>query len=147
MASTITTFIVYIQPQLQPDPGEETVALLRVILYNMNNTAFEGKVPTLPDWKGAPVLLCVSQIILYCCLAGALLSGWYLVMVMFFTDQYSLGWRNRFLDWLTRWVFILMYMLVAGAVFGTFLALVLQVPFFSSTATIHSGPLGKGHVQ
>ena len=113
----------------------------------MNNTALEGKVPTLPDWKGAPVLLCVSQIILYCCLAGALLSGWYLVMVMFLTDQYSLGWKNRIIDLLIRWVFVSMYMLVASAVFGTFAALVLQVPFFSSTATIASGPLGKGHAQ
>jgi hypothetical protein len=145
LAATITAFIIYIQPQLQQDPGDKSAALLRVPIYNMNNPAFGGEVPTLPDWKGAPVILTVSQIILYCSLAATLLCGGYALILKFFTDSYALGWKNRFLDWLTRWIFFVMYLFLAGVFFGIFVALTLQVPFLPSTATISFGTLGKVH--
>ena len=145
LAATITAFIVYIQPQLQQDPSDEAAALLRVLIYTMNNSAFGGDVPTVPDWKGAPVILTVAQIILYCSLAATLLCGWYALIVKFFTDSYALGWKNRFLDWLTRWIFFVMYLFLAGVFLGIFLALTLQVPFLPSTATISFGALGKVH--
>ena len=109
----------------------------------MNNSAFGGEVPTLPDWNGAPIILTVAQVVLYCSLAATLLCGWYALVVKFFTDSYALGWKNKFLDWLTRWIFFIMYLFLAGVFFGIFAALTLQVPFLPSTATFSFGALGK----
>ena len=143
LAATITAFIIYIQPQLQQDTGTETAALLRLLIYNTNHTAFGGEVPAMPDWNGAPIILTVAQVILYCCLAATLLCGWYALVVKFFTDSYALGWKNKFLDMLTRWIFFVMYLFLAGVFFGIFAALTLQVPFLPSTGSISFGGLGK----
>lgn len=145
LAATITAFIIYIQPQLQQDPGDETTALLRILVYNANNSAFGGDIPTLPDWNGAPVIITVVQVMLYCCLAATLLCGLYAMMVKFFTDSNALNWHNKFLDGLTRWIFFVMYLFLGGVFFGMFAALTLQVPFLPSTATISFGKLGTVH--
>ena len=145
LAAEITAFIIYIQPQLQQDPGDETVALLRMLIYNMNNTAFGGVAPAPATWNGAPTILTIAQIILYVSLAATLLCGLYALIVKFFTDSYALGWKNTFLDMLTRWIFFVMYLFLAGVFFGIFAALTLQVPFLPSTATISLGTLGKIH--
>ena len=145
LAATITAFIIYIQPNLQQNPSDEAAGLLRLLLYTTNGTLF-AEAPTLPAWNGAPVVLTVAQIILYCSLAATLLCGWYGLVVKFFTDSYALGWENRFLDWLTRWIFVVIYILLAGVFFGIFLALTLQVPFLPSTASISFGPLGKKQI-
>jgi hypothetical protein len=147
LAAAITAFIIYIQPGLQEDPHEETAALLRLYLYNINSSYFAGTdAPTLPDWKGAPTLLTVAQIVLYISLAATLLCGWYALVIKFFTDSYALGWENRFLGWLTRWIFIVIYLLLAGVFCGIFLALTLQVPFLPQTNSISFGALGKAKV-
>ena len=143
LAATITAFIIYIQPQLQQDPGDETAALLRTLIYNMNNSAFGGDPPEPSDWNGAPAMLTVAQVILYASLAATLLCGWYGFIVKFFTDSYALGWKNKFLDLLTRWIFFIMYLFLAGVFFGIFVALTLQVPFLPSKGTISLGALGK----
>ena len=146
LAAEITAFIIYIQPQLQQDPGSETAALLRVLIYNMNNSAFGGEVPQLPEWNGAPVILTVAQVMLYISLAATLMCGLYAMIVKFFTDSYALGWKTWFLDLLVRWIFFVIYLFLAGVFFGIFVALTLQVPFLPSTGTISLGALGKVHV-
>ena len=145
LAATITAFIIYIQPQLKRDSAEEAAALLRVLIYNMNSSALGGEVPALPTWDGAPITLTVAQVVLYICLAATLLCGCSALIVKFFTDSYALGWKNRFLDWITRWIFVVMYLLLAGVFSGICAALTLQVPFLPSTATISFGALGKVH--
>ena len=142
LAATITGFIIYIQPNLQQDPKAEVAGLLSLLIYTTNGTLFT-QAPALPDWNGGPVFLTVAQIILYCSLAATLLCGWYGLVVKFFTDSCALGWKNRFLDWLTRWIFVVMYLLLAGVFFGIFLALTLQVPFLPSIGSISFGALGK----
>lgn len=68
------------------------------------------------------------------------------MLVKFFTDSFSLGWKNWFLDILTRWMFFFMYLLLAGVFFGTFVALLLQIPFLPPTSTVAKfGALGKVH--
>ena len=55
MFSAVTSaFIIEVDPQLQPDSGDETAALLRVLIYKMDNTAFGNDVPALPEWNGPP---------------------------------------------------------------------------------------------
>jgi hypothetical protein len=110
----------------------------------MNSSIFAGTdAPTLPDWKGSPTLLTVSQIVLYISLAATILCGWYGLVIKFFTDSCALGWKNRFLDWLTRWIFVVIYLLLAGVFGGIFLALTLQVPFLPQTSSVSFGALGK----
>lgn len=144
LAATITIFIVYIQPQLQPDPGEESADLLRVLLYNKYPTVFANTAaPELPTPTGAPALLTIAQVILYACLAATLLSGLYAMLIKFLTDSNALNWQNRVVKWFTRWVFFVIYLLLSGVFFWVFVALTLQVPFLPSKTTIHLGALGK----
>ena len=134
LAATITAFIIYLQPQLKQDSGDTSAALLLALLYNTNSSLVGGSPPQIPDWQGAPLILTIAQIILYACLAGTLLCGWFALIYKFFTDSYALGWKNRFLDWVTRMIFLLMYLALAGVFFGIFVALTLQVPFLPSAA-------------
>ena len=42
--STVTSaFIVEVDSQLHPDSGEETAALLRVLIYKIDNTTLHGQ--------------------------------------------------------------------------------------------------------
>ena len=53
-SAVTSAFILDVQSQLQPDTGEETAALLRVLIYKIDNTAFGNDPPTLPQWSGPP---------------------------------------------------------------------------------------------
>ena len=48
--AVITSFMLYIQPRLEPDPADEANALLRILVYNTNKTAFGGDVPQISRW-------------------------------------------------------------------------------------------------
>ncbi|KAF9789629.1 hypothetical protein BJ322DRAFT_1105488 [Thelephora terrestris] len=138
LAATITSFIVYIQPQLQENSTDDTAALLRLLLYNTNQSIFTGEsVPELPTWPGAPIILTIAQIMLYACLAGTLMCGLYAMLIKFLTDSNALGWKNRIVDGFTRWVFFVIYLLLSAVFFWTFVALTLQVPFLPSKAIPH----------
>ena len=49
-SAVTSAFILDVQSQLQPDTGDETVALLRVLI----DTTFGNDAPTLPQWAGPP---------------------------------------------------------------------------------------------
>ena len=70
-----SAFIIQVQPQLQPDPNDETVALLRVLIYKIDNTTFGDNVPTVPQWSGPPHIIVQVQAILYASLAASLFSA------------------------------------------------------------------------
>ena len=70
----VSAFIIYIHPQLQPDPNEEATALLRVILYKMDNAAFGVDIPEVPRWTGPPRTTVVAELLLYLSLEGTLTS-------------------------------------------------------------------------
>ena len=61
--------------QLQPDPNEETAALLRVLIHTMNNATFGDDVPTVPQWSGPSHMVIQVQIMLYASLATSLFSA------------------------------------------------------------------------
>ena len=88
--STVTSaFIISIQPQLQPDTGEETVALLRVLIYKTDNTTFGKDVPALPQqWTGPPHAIVQVQALLYASLATTLFSA--------FLAMLGKQWLNRY---------------------------------------------------
>lgn len=143
LAATITSFIVYIQPQLQDNSSDDTAALLRILLYNTNSSLFSTP-PELPTWDGSPIILTIAQIMLYACLAGTLMCGLYAMLIKFLTDSNALGWKNKIVQSFTRWVFFVIYLLLSGVFFWVFVALTLQVPFLPSQATSHLKKLKIG---
>jgi len=83
-----SAFITQAQPQLQPDPNEETAALLRVLIYKIDNTTFGNDVPTIPQWSGPPHTIVQVQAILYASLAASLFSA--------FLAMLGKQWLNRY---------------------------------------------------
>ena len=88
-SAVTSAFIVEVNSELQPDPNQETAALLRVILYNMNNTTFGNDIPTIPQpWTGPPRAIVQVQAILYASLAASLFSA--------FLAMLGKQWLNRY---------------------------------------------------
>ncbi|KAF9642693.1 hypothetical protein BDM02DRAFT_1973732 [Thelephora ganbajun] len=87
-SAVASAFIVQVQPQLQPDPNEETAALLRVLIHKVDNTTFGGDVPDLPQWTGPPRTIIQVQTVLYASLFASLLSA--------FLAMLGKQWLNRY---------------------------------------------------
>ena len=87
-SAVTSAFIINIQSQLQPDTGDETAALLRVLIYKIDNTTFGNDAPTLPQWTGPPHAIVQVQAILYASLAATLLSA--------FLAMLGKQWLNRY---------------------------------------------------
>ena len=83
-----SAFILDVQPQLQQDPNEETAALLRVMIYKLDNTTFGGDVPPVPQWFGPSYTIVQAQAMLYASLAASLLSA--------FLAMLGKQWLNRY---------------------------------------------------
>ena len=76
MFSAVTSaFIVDINQQLQPDPNEETAALIRLLIHKIDNTTFGGTTPTIPVWTGPSRTIVQVQSILFSSLAASLFSA------------------------------------------------------------------------
>ncbi|KAF9783506.1 hypothetical protein BJ322DRAFT_980879, partial [Thelephora terrestris] len=74
-SAVTTAFIIEVNSQLQPDSGDETAALLRVLIYKIDNTTFGSDVPTLPQWDGPSSVTVHVQAILYASLATSLIAA------------------------------------------------------------------------
>ena len=84
-------FITVINSELQPDPNEETAALLRVLIYKIDNTTFGDDVPTIPpQWTGPPHTIVQVQALLYASLAASLFSA--------FLAMLGKQWLNRYMS-------------------------------------------------
>ena len=83
-----SAFVIQVQSGLQSDPNEETAALLRVLIYKIDNTTFGGDVPPVPQWSGPPHTIVQVQAILYASLAASLLSA--------FLAMLGKQWLNRY---------------------------------------------------
>ena len=84
-----SAFIIQVQPQLQPDTGEETTALLRVLIHKIDNTTFGDNVPTIPQWSGPPRAIIQVQAMLYASLATSLLSAFLAMLGKQWLNQYA----------------------------------------------------------
>ena len=87
-SAVTSAFILDVQPQLQPDTADETIALLRVLIYKIDNTTFGNDPPSLPQWSGPPHAIVQVQAILYASLAASLLSA--------FLAMLGKQWLNRY---------------------------------------------------
>ena len=116
-SAVTSAFIVEVNSELQPDPNQETAALLRVILYNMNNTTFGKDIPTIPQpWTGPPRAIIQVQAILYASLAASLFSTFLAMLGKQWLNRYasvdmrgsaierSQNWQRK-LDGIDSWYF------------------------------------------
>ena len=83
-----SAFIIEVNSQLQPDPNEETAALLRVLIHKVDNTTFGDDVPSIPQWTGPPHTIVQVQAILFASLAASLFSA--------FLGMLGKQWLNRY---------------------------------------------------
>ncbi|KAJ7661866.1 hypothetical protein B0H17DRAFT_953380 [Mycena rosella] len=108
-----SSFIIQIQPELQPDPNAVTQALLLVLVQNMTGAAIMG--PT-PERLVAPTIIVVAQSLLYFSLFSTLMAGLLAVLGKQWLLHYdSVGERGtieergierqRKFDGLLRWKF------------------------------------------
>ena len=75
-SAVASAFIIEVSSQLQPDPSEETAALLRVLIYKVDNTTFGDIIPTIPQpWTDPPRMIVEVQAILFASLAVSLFSA------------------------------------------------------------------------
>lgn len=84
-----SAFIIYIHPQLQQDPNEESAALLRVLVYAANRTAFGGDVPQVPTWTGPPPTVIAALILLYLGLAATMASVLFAILAKQLLNIYA----------------------------------------------------------
>ena len=75
--------------ELQPDPNEETAALLRVLIHKVDNTTFGNSPPTLPQWTGPPPTIVQVQAILFASLAASLFSAFLAMLGKQWLNQYA----------------------------------------------------------
>ena len=88
-SAVTSAFILDVQSQLQPDTGEETAALLRVLIHKIDNTTFGNDPPSLPQWTGPPHMIVQVQVILYASLVASLLSAFFAMLGKQWLNRYA----------------------------------------------------------
>ena len=89
-SAVTSAFIIEVNSELQPDLNDETAALLRVLIYKVDNTTFGNDVPALPQWTGPPRTIVQVQAILFASLAASFLSA--------FLAMLGKQWLNRYMS-------------------------------------------------
>ena len=87
-SAVASAFVIQVHSQLQPDPNDETAALLRVLIHKIYNTTFGSDVPTVPQWTGPPPTIVHVEAILYSSLATSIFSA--------FLAMLGKQWLNRY---------------------------------------------------
>ena len=76
-----------------------TAALLRVLIYKVDNTTFGGDVPTVPQWSGPPRAIVQVQAILYASLVASLFSAFLGILGKQWLHRYaSVGMRGAAIE-------------------------------------------------
>jgi hypothetical protein len=115
-SAVTSAFIIQVGSSLQSDPGDETAALLRVLIYKIDNTTFGNEVPPLPQWNGPPPAMVHVQAILFASLATSLLAALLAMLGKQWLNRYDSSDlrgsamershnRQRKLDGLVAWYF------------------------------------------
>jgi len=115
-SAVASAFIIEVNSHLQQDPNDETAALLRVLIYKIDNTTFGNDAPTLPQWTGPPHTVVQVQTILFASLAASLLSAFLAMLGKQWLNRYALTDmrgtaiersqnRQRKLDGIVTWYF------------------------------------------
>ena len=85
-----SAFIIDIYKQLQPDPSDQSVALLRAILLTLNHSTIPNETPTVPTvQENPPTGIVIVNCLLYASLLLSLLAA--------FAAMLGKQWLNRYL--------------------------------------------------
>ena len=88
-SAVTSAFVIEVSSQLKPDQNEEAAALLRVLVYQADRTAFGENIPIVPPlWAGPPRVMVLVQAILFGSLATSLFSA--------FLAMLGKQWLNRY---------------------------------------------------
>ena len=87
-SAVASAFVMEVNSELKPDPNEETAALLRVLIYKIDNTTFND-VPIVPQWTGPSRAATQVQAILFARLAASLLSALVAMLGIQWLNQYA----------------------------------------------------------
>ena len=120
--------MIYVQPQLSQDPNDEATALLRVILYNMNSSAFGGEVPKVPQWTGPPSALYASMWLLYLALLTTIGGGTYAMSIRVASELNTVRVFRRFFAKFAPLAILWTILLLSGAFWLLLCAVTLQLP-------------------
>ena len=115
-SAVTSAFIIEVHSHLQQDPNDVTAALLRVLLYKIDNTTFGNDPPALPQWTGPPRTIVHVQAILFASLAASLLSAFFAMLGKQWLNRYASTemrgtaiersqYRQRKLDGIVKWYF------------------------------------------
>jgi hypothetical protein len=115
-SAVTSAFIIEVHSHLQQDPNDVTAALLRVLLYKIDNTTFGNDPPTLPQWTGPPRTIVHVQAILLASLATSLFSAFLAMLGKQWLNRYASTEmrgtaiersqnRQRKLDGIVKWYF------------------------------------------
>ena len=115
-SAVASAFAIQVHSQLQPDPNDETAALLRVLIHKIDNTTFGDDVPVVPQWTGPPPTIVHVEAILYASLATSIFSAFLAMLGKQWLNRYaSIDMRGsaiersqnrqRKLDGIIRWYF------------------------------------------
>ena len=85
-----SAFVIDVHSNLQPDPNEQSAALLRAILLTLNQSAIPGESPTVPPIQKDPA----SEIVTTTCLMYASLL---ISLLAAFIAMLGKQWLNRYL--------------------------------------------------
>ena len=99
----ISAFIIYVHPQLQKDPNEETADLLRVLLYKTDNTSFGGDVPEVPKWTGPPHTVVAALVLLYLGLAAVVITVTFAIIIKQFLNVEPIRLGRRIMVQCREW--------------------------------------------
>ena len=88
-SAVTSAFIIEVNSKLEPDPSDETAALLRVLIHKIDNTTFGNDPPALPQWTGPPHTIVQVQAILFASLAVSLFSGFLAMLGKQWLNKYA----------------------------------------------------------
>ena len=115
-SAVTSAFVIQVHSQLQPDPNDETAALLRVLIHKIDNTTFGNDVPAVPQWTGPSSTDVHVEAILYASLATSIFSAFLAMLGKQWLNRYASTDmrgsaiersqnRQRKLDGIIRWYF------------------------------------------
>ena len=111
-----SAFVIDVYPKLQPDPSDQSAALLRAILLTLNQSEIPNESPTVPLVQGGPPSeIVVATILLYASLLISLLAALIAMLGKQWLNRYlrhaggsmieRCGDRQRKCDGLEKWPF------------------------------------------
>ena len=85
-----SAFVIDVQPKLQPDPNEQSAAILRAILLTLNQSAIPGETPTVPPAQEDPPNEIVT-------VSGLMYASLLISLLAAFVAMLGKQWLNRYL--------------------------------------------------